>query len=258
MLEVSLAASPVCHFPYGPQATMSIDSFSNLAALPTCAAEDATSAEAEDQSARLPVQSRAAVRVEARVADEAQLQALIARVTRQDEAALAQLYEATAGRVHGLALRIVRNAELAEEVTEDTFWQIWRQAPRFDRARGTAIAWIMTMARSRALDALRARDPAIANEDTAALLDAKGETDPSPEELLSAVQSEHRLHAALAQLDPQPRQLIALAFFRGLTHDEIASHTGIPLGTVKSHIRRGMNTLKAALGEQAGTDREAS
>ncbi len=180
---------------------------------------------------------------------ESQLQGWIERVTRQDEAALNSLYEATVGRVYGLSLRITRNAELAEEVTEDAFWQVWRQAPRFDPTRGTALTWILTMARSRALDALRARDPAIATEDTTALLDARGESDDSPEDLLSAVQSEHRLHSALEQLDPQPRQLIALAFFRGLTHDEIASHTGVPLGTVKSHIRRGLNTLRSMLAE---------
>jgi RNA polymerase sigma factor (sigma-70 family) len=180
---------------------------------------------------------------------ENQLQGWIERITRQDEAALNALYEATVGRVYGLSLRITRNAELAEEVTEDAFWQVWRQAPRFDPTRGTALAWILTMARSRALDALRARDPAIATEDMTAVLDAKGGSDDSPEDLLSAVQSEHRLHSALEQLDPQPRQLIALAFFRGLTHDEIASHTGMPLGTVKSHIRRGLNTLRSLLSE---------
>ncbi|MDB5813537.1 MAG: polymerase, sigma-24 subunit, subfamily [Rhodocyclales bacterium] len=183
------------------------------------------------------------------VVRESQLQGWIERITRQDAAALNALYEACVGRVYGLALRITRNAELAEEVAEDTFWQVWRQAPRFDATRGTALAWILTMTRSRALDALRARDPAIVTEDACALLDAKGESDDSPEDLLDAVQSEHRLHSALERLDTQPRQLIALAFFRGLTHDEIASHTGIPLGTVKSHIRRGLNTLRSLLGE---------
>ncbi|MDB5799285.1 MAG: polymerase, sigma-24 subunit, subfamily [Rhodocyclales bacterium] len=183
---------------------------------------------------------------------ESQLQGWIERITRQDEAALNSLYEATVGRVYGLSLRITRNAELAEEVAEDTFWQVWRQAPRFDPTRGTALAWILTMARSRALDALRARDPAIATEDMTALLDARGASDEGPEDLLSAVQSEHRLHSALEQLDPQPRQLIALAFFRGFTHEEITLHTGIPLGTVKSHIRRGLNTLRTLLSEPIG------
>ncbi|MEC5387381.1 sigma-70 family RNA polymerase sigma factor [Uliginosibacterium sp. H3] len=182
---------------------------------------------------------------------ESQLQAWIAGVTRQDQAALNALYQACTSRVYGLVLRITRNAELAEEVVEDTFWQVWRQAPRFDPARGTALAWILTMARSRALDALRARDPAMATEDVTALLDARSEQAIGPEDLLDAVQSGHRLHQALQQLEVQPRQLIALAFFRGLTHDEIATHTGVPLGTVKSHIRRGLNTLRTLLGAEA-------
>ena len=208
------------------------------------------STDADDESAEPSVTRKPPV---AQAVRESQLQGWIERVMHQDETALNALYEATVGRVYGLALRITRNAELAEEVTEDAFWQLWRQAPRFDPTRGTALAWILTMARSRALDALRARDPAIATEDTAALLDARGETDDSPEDLLHAVQSDHRLHGALEQLDAQPRQLIALAFFRGLTHDEIASHTGIPLGTVKSHIRRGLSTLRTLLDAEPET-----
>ncbi|MBM3342369.1 MAG: sigma-70 family RNA polymerase sigma factor [Betaproteobacteria bacterium] len=186
-------------------------------------------------------------------AGEAQLQAWVSRVIRHDEAAFAQLYEACVSRVYGLTLRITRNAALAEEVTEDTFWQVWREAPRFDAARGTAMAWMLTIARSRALDGLRARDPAELVEDAGELADAHGtHHDASALELLNATQSGHALHEALAQLDAQPRQLIALAFFKGLTHDEIAAHTGMPLGTVKSHIRRGLNMLKTLLADAAG------
>jgi RNA polymerase sigma factor (sigma-70 family) len=187
-----------------------------------------------------------------KAASEIQLQAWIERVTRQDEAAFAALYEACVGRVYSIALRITRNAALAEEVTEDTFWQTWREAPRFDPTRGTVLAWILTIARSRALDSLRARDPAELVEDVEALHEAQGSHDASPLDLLGATQSDHALHQALAQLEAQPRQLIALAFFKGLTHDEIAAQTGMPLGTVKSHIRRGLTTLKTLLGDSAG------
>lgn len=190
--------------------------------------------------------------VSTRAATELQLQSWIGRVMRQDEAAFAALYEACVGRVYGLALRITRHAAQAEEVTEDTFWQCWREAPRFDPARGSAMAWMLTIARSRALDSLRARDPAEPVDDAAERLDARSEPSASPLDLLSATQTDHALHQALAQLDAQPRQLIALAFFKGLTHDEIASQTGLPLGTVKSHIRRGLTTLKSLLGDSAG------
>ena len=189
-------------------------------------------------------------------ADEARLREWIAAVVRHDQAALAALYETMVGRVYGLALRIVRDVRTAEEVAEDTFWQIWRQAPRFDAERGSAMAWIMTIARSRALDALRRADPAECREDAADLADSADVADcaagglssrDDPQDLLSAVQQGHRLHAALARLEPLPRQLVALAFFRGLSHEEIAGQTGLPLGTVKSHIRRALIRLRDLL-----------
>lgn len=184
-------------------------------------------------------------------ANEVQLQVWLARVVRQDEAALAELYRATVGRVYGLALRIVRNPALAEEVAEDVFWQVWRQAPRFDPQRGTALAWVLTIARSRALDAVRARTRAQADTVSAeALGDAldaqRLHTDlvDNPHDLLESVQSHAQLHGALRQLEAVPRQLVALAFFKGLTHEEIAGQTGLPLGTVKSHIRRALVALR--------------
>ena len=177
-------------------------------------------------------------------ANEPALCAWIALIVNRDEAALGNLYEVMIGRVYGLALRITRNAQTAEEVAEDTFWQIWRQAPRFDPARGTAVAWMLTIARSRALDALRRRDPAQCTDDA-------GESEPDladgPEDLLAATEIGNQLHSALAGLDPLPRQLVALAFFRGLSHEEIAVHTGLPLGTVKSHIRRALGRLRETL-----------
>lgn len=184
-------------------------------------------------------------------ASETGLRDWIARVVRQDQQALAELYETMAGRVYGLALRITRHVQTAEEVTEDCFWQVWRQAPRFDAARGTAMAWIMTIARSRALDALRRTDPAESlGEDRLASIEADDGGD--PQDLLDAVEKQHHLHAALRNLEPLPRQLVALAFFRGLSHEEIASQTGLPLGTVKSHIRRALLRLRELLGSAPG------
>lgn len=180
----------------------------------------------------------------ARAATEAELRGWVARMVARDEAALGQLYEALIGRVYGLALRITRNVQTAEEVAEDTFWQAWRQAPRFDAERGTAAAWVMTIARSRALDALRRVEPAesLADEE-----DSRPDEAAGPEELLAAAETGSQLHSALLGLDPLPRQLVALAFFRGLSHEEIADHTGLPLGTVKSHIRRALGRLRDSL-----------
>jgi RNA polymerase sigma-70 factor (ECF subfamily) len=197
-------------------------------------------------------------------ADEPALQACLARIVRQDEAALDSLYRACIGRVYGLALRIVGNPAIAEEVAEDTFWQVWRQAPRFEPLRGTALAWLLTIARSRALDALRARKRAQAHTVSADALgegldalcegggaQVNGLDASSPADLLEAVQANQQLHLALAGLDALPRQLVALAFFKGLTHEEIAGQTGLPLGTVKSHIRRAMTALRTCLSPQA-------
>ncbi len=183
--------------------------------------------------------------------DPSALALLIARVMRQDEAALADLYEQLSGRVYALALHITRQVACAEEVMQDTFWQVWRHAPRFDPQRGSAMAWVLMIARSRALDALRARarDPVQFSQH------GIDEEDPMPDhtahdplDLLQAVRTGSALHAQLAKLDPLRRQLIALAFFRGMTQDEIAEHTGLPLGTVKSHFRRTLAALQAALG----------
>jgi len=181
------------------------------------------------------------------IANEQLLEEWIARVVDSDQTALGLLYESLVGQVYGLALRITRRVQVAEEVVQDTFWQVWRQAPRFDPERGSAKAWVMTIARSRALDSLRRIEP---NEyklepETLELIEAPD--DDTPLNLLVTVQQGQQLHTALASLDPMSRQLVSLAFFRGLSHEEIAGHTGLPLGTVKSHIRRALLTLRQIL-----------
>jgi len=187
--------------------------------------------------------------------DDTALAELIARVMRQDEAAMALLYEQLSGRVYAVAVHITRQVAAAEEVLQDTFWQVWRQAPRFDAKRGTAAAWVLTLARSRALDAARAmaRDPVQRRgqsiDDEFEPADA---SNPDPMDILQAVRRDSALHAQLAALDPLRRQLISLAFFKGMTHDEIAQHTGLPLGTVKSHVRRALSALHATLGPESG------
>jgi RNA polymerase sigma factor (sigma-70 family) len=173
----------------------------------------------------------------------------IGRIVEHDERALAALYDATLWRVHGVALRVVRRAALADEVVEDTFFQVWRQAPRFDPARGTALAWLLNMARSRAIDAVR-HESRFQHDSLEA--DTAPEADhPGHDDLLDLARGHAELQRALMLLNAQPRQLVALAFFRGLSHEEIATHTELPLGTVKSQIRRALATLRDALGSQA-------
>lgn len=186
----------------------------------------------------------------ARTWREADLVAWIGRVVDQDERALASLYDALAARVQTFVLRLTRQRALAEEVTEDVFWQLWRQAPRFDPEKGSVMAWIMNMARSRALDALRQVETREVQDETALEAAADEAGDETPLDLLTAIDERHRLHQAVGQLEPLPRQLLALAFFRGMTHDEIAQHCDLPLGTVKSQIRRSLTRLQDCLARQ--------
>jgi RNA polymerase sigma-70 factor (ECF subfamily) len=186
-------------------------------------------------------------------ADAPALAALMARVVERDERALARLYDETSSRVYGLALRICRQAAMAEEVVEEAYWQAWRQAPRFDPGRGEVMTWLLAIARSRAIDALR-RDERFRHEE---LAEDGAETGAEPAlaalDLLDAMRGERRVHEALATLDARSRQLVALAFFRGLTHEEIATQAGMPLGTVKSLIRRALLQLRQLLAAEPST-----
>jgi RNA polymerase sigma factor (sigma-70 family) len=204
--------------------------------------DNADDASADAGADGAPAPARASV-------DDARLAAWIDAIVERDERALAALYDATLARVYGVVLRIVHRPALAEEVVEDTYFQVWRQAVRFDAARGRALTWLLGMARSRAIDMLR-REARYRHES----LDDEDATEPADDgagrdELLDVARSHAELHRALMLLNAQPRQLVALAFFRGLSHEEIASQTALPLGTVKSQIRRAMLTLRQALGD---------
>ena len=179
---------------------------------------------------------------------DAQFAAWIAATSRRDEAAFTRLYDATVGRAWSLAMRIVRQQEAAEEVVEDCYWQVWREADRFDPARGRALTWILTICRSRALDYLRRKDIAEPHEDMDALRSAEPAGDDDPLELLAATDRASAVHAALLQLKPKERQLIALAFFRGLTHQEIALACAMPVGTVKTTMHKAFGRLRELLG----------
>lgn len=182
--------------------------------------------------------------------DDAVLASLIGRIVRQDDAALTALYRASASRVYRQALKLVRDAATAEEVVEDVYWQVWRQAPRFDAQRGNVLAWLMQITRSRAIDALRTlgRSPL----HLALQIDHHEDTEPDadehgPAQRLSQAQLARCIDDAMRALDPLRRQLVALAYQGGYSQSEIAEQTGLPLGTVKSHLRRALATMKEAL-----------
>ena len=172
---------------------------------------------------------------------------LVARMANKDEVALGQLYDMTVKRLHAFALRIVRDPGLAEEVTEDALFQAWREAHRFDVNRGKVITWLLTICRSRALDALRRVDATVCVEDADAYRSHEASLSAEPEQLIHRFETGNAVHTALLQLPPNERQAISLAFFRGLTHQEIADHWKMPLGTVKTLMHRGFAQLRVAL-----------
>jgi len=183
---------------------------------------------------------------------DAEPRELIARCARGDQAALARLYDTTAAQVNGLALRILGDRDTAEEITGDVFLQAWRAAATYDASRGSPIAWLLTMARSRAIDRLRATagDRRRTAPFELGLKAASGE--PGPEEASSLGQRGRFVHAAMERLSREQREVIELAFFTGLSHSEIADTLGAPLGTIKTRIRLGMSRLRDVLVAQGG------
>ena len=183
------------------------------------------------------------------------LRLLVVRIMHGEEAALRELYDVSVGRIYGLALRITARADAAEEVTSDVYVQIWRDAARYAPERARVLTWMLTICRSRAIDFLRRRDLTEALPEDHELAAAQSSPGNDPQDLLSAVQSNGALHTALAELAPLHRQLLALAFFRGLTHDEIAQHCDLPLGSVKTHIRKALSILRTRLAGQSMEER---
>ena len=172
-------------------------------------------------------------------------------VARGDAQALASLYDRHARMIFSLVLRIVEDQAEAEDVVQEVFAQVWTQAARYDAARGPVSAWLLTIARSRAIDRLRARR---ARPDSAQLLDdrAVGDLpDPGPGQDVAVLSWEQvsQLRAAVARLPLLQRIAIELAYYEGLTQTEIAERLEQPLGTVKTRIRLALLKLRGALAE---------
>ena len=176
------------------------------------------------------------------------LHPLLTRIATGDNGALAALYDATAARAYGVALRITRDTSSAEEVVSDVYLQIWKTAARYDVARGPVIAWLLVICRSRALDNLRRRDDAELHPAPELLRPDLDRSDSGPFDDFVALERSTRVHAAIALLDDKSKHLLALAFFQGLSHQEIADHTRLPLGSVKTVLRTAMQKLQAILG----------
>ncbi len=179
---------------------------------------------------------------------------LVAGIARRQQEALDQLYEKYQAVVYHLAFRILNSRESAEEVVHDVFWQVWREAGRYDAQRGSVGAWLATLARSRTIDTLRARrdKPAAAVD----IDDRPITTDPAddPQEVASLDQRALLVRDALDSLPADQRAALELSFFGGLTHVEIAKQLAEPLGTVKTRIRAAMLRLREQLRPLLGGD----
>lgn len=180
--------------------------------------------------------------------DEAALVALVARLRFGDAEALGQLYDLTVGRVHALALRVLGQPQDAEEVVGDVYLQVWEKAVAYCPERGAVLAWMLTLAWSRAVDHRRRRAAATRDVHPAALENAYTESEDDPTaHLLERLGNLQRLAPAWASLSAMQRTVLELAYHEDLSQPEIAARTGLPLGTVKSHARRGLAALRAAL-----------
>ena len=178
---------------------------------------------------------------------ENDLAALIARIARGDESALGALYDQTSSLVYGLAMRILKDRPAAEEVVIEVYMQVHRQAGHFDPARGGPSAWLVTLARTRAIDRLRADSKRRKLEEALERPEAIPAPTADPEEHSAAAELRRTVQTALASLAPEQRQAIEIAYYSGLSHSEIAQKLGQPLGTIKTRIRTGMMLLRELL-----------
>ncbi len=189
-----------------------------------------------------PATDRATERT-ARLAD------LLARTALADQAAFAELYRLASPHLFAVALRILRERAAAEEVLQDAFVNVWHHAASYSSARSQPLTWLTSIVRNRCLDLLRKREldtVSLARDDDDAEFDMPADT-PTPAEMLVAGADALAVRDCVDQLEGGPKQAIALAFFQGLSHGELAEHLRQPLGTVKSWIRRALERLKRCL-----------
>jgi RNA polymerase sigma-70 factor (ECF subfamily) len=178
------------------------------------------------------------------------LMALIDRIASQDAAALKSLYDLTSGKLYGLALRVLRRNEWAEDALQDTFLQIWRTAPDYRASLSPPMAWLGLIVRSRSLDQLRRRKAErehLTDEIDDVMADTLEGNSPNPMDTTLASQQAWALHQCLSLLESKQREVVSLAYLRDLSHGELAQQLKLPLGTVKTWIRRGLDQLRTCM-----------
>jgi RNA polymerase sigma-70 factor (ECF subfamily) len=172
---------------------------------------------------------------------------LLGRSGRGDAEAFAALYDATSARVHGLALRVVRDPAQAEEVTQEAFLDVWRTSARFDPARGSAIGWMLTIVHRKAVDRVRAAEAA-SRRDTSYQHQTQAVDHDSTAEAVEASLEAKRVRDCMNELTEVQREALTLAYFGGYTHTEVATMLDLPVGTAKTRIRDGLIRMRDAMG----------
>ncbi len=185
--------------------------------------------------------------------DDAQaLAQLLARVSIGDRVAFARLYDDVKSRLFGVILRINNNHSQAEEILQEVFVNIWRRAGSYDQARAQPMAWLVSVARYRAIDSLRERTITTVSvtlpDDTSDWLETVPSTGLGPAEVHESADDKRHLERCLQELNAEQRQALALAYFQGFSHAEVAQHLAQPLGSVKSWVRRGLMALQRCMG----------
>lgn len=184
----------------------------------------------------------------------AELMTLIDRVAQQDQAALRALYDLTSAKLYGLALKVLGKPEWAEDALQDTFLQVWRSAADYRATLSPPMAWLGLMVRSRSLDLLRRRKAErehLTEEIDEHLADTLEGDSPDPMNTSLASQQAWALHQCLDRLEHKQRQAVSLAYLRDLSHSELAEQLRLPLGTVKTWIRRGLDHLRQCMARYA-------
>lgn len=168
----------------------------------------------------------------------------LSAVGQEDRDAFATLYRLTSARVFGVILRMIRDRAEAEDLLQDVFVNVWRRASAFDPARGSAMTWLIALARNRTIDRLREHRESPLDESDAYTIPSD---DPTPAALAEASEARQRLEECMQRLEPQQRGVVREAFFSGASYSELASRLSVPLGTMKSWIRRSLMQLKVCL-----------
>lgn len=213
------------------------------------AGEDHTSGVPQRVGAANPVKRERKV---TRSSTSDELAEQLTRMARGEHAALGRCYDLMGPVVFSLAVRMLRDRHAAEDVTQDIFVQIWRQAANYDTARGSPEAWMMMIGRTRILDRLRSRSAGVVLKPVGDNLPDAPDAEDWPEDLAVTHEDAVQVRAALAALPPDQKQAVELAFFDGLTHVEISEKLHVALGTIKTRIRLGLMKIRDRLRESLG------